>query len=140
MKHSNCKDGGRKEVNCWRSVLPNTPASNCSYHQHTGSIFSTYPQAAAPTKKSSQVYLSQMIVILAVVIAAVINLSRTQDNYKEMWIFLPCSTIGYILPNPKLRRTDNTPTVTNEKWCDNSTLYRFTPPMPSKIWGKCGHG
>ena len=45
-----------------------------------------------------------MFVILAVVIAEVINLSKTADNNNEMWLWLLCPTIGYVLPNPKLRR------------------------------------
>ena len=30
----------------------NTSANNISYHQQTGSLFSTYPQAATPTETS----------------------------------------------------------------------------------------
>ena len=60
-------------------------------------------------RKSAVVYLIQMfvIVILAVVIAEVINLSKTVDNNNEMWLSLLCPTIGYVLPNPKLRRAGN---------------------------------
>ena len=54
--------------------------------------------------KSAVVYITQMVVILGVVTAAVINLSLKQESNKEMWISLLCSTIGYILPNPKLRK------------------------------------
>ena len=66
-------------------------------------------------RKSAVVYLIQMFVILAVVLAADINLSKTDDNNKEMWLSLLCSTIGYVLPNPKLRRADNTQTVAGEQ-------------------------
>ena len=59
-------------------------------------------------RKSAVIYLSQMFIVLAVVIAAIINLSRTKYNNKEMWLSWLCPTIGYALPNLKLRRTDNT--------------------------------
>lgn len=56
--------------------------------------------------KTAVVYITQMIVRLGVVIAAVTNLSRTQVNNKEMWILFLLSTTGYKLPNPKLRKPE----------------------------------
>ena len=64
--------------------------------------------------KSAVVYITQMCVIMGVVIAAIINLSVNQENNKEMWISLLCSTIGYILPNPKLRKP-TTPSLLPEE-------------------------
>lgn len=63
--------------------------------------------------KSAAVYVTQMIIILVVVIAAIVNLSWKQDNNKEMWLSLLCSTIGYILPNPKLSKPSSRMTITN---------------------------
>ena len=68
--------------------------------------------------KSAAIFITQMVVILSVVIAAIINLSLRNEN-KEMWISLLCSTIGYVLPNPKLRKPTrnvsppSTPTLDN---------------------------
>ena len=55
--------------------------------------------------KSAVLFATQMIVVLAVVTAAIINLSVNLDSNRELWISLLCSTFGYILPNPKLRRS-----------------------------------
>ena len=60
--------------------------------------------------KSAVVYITQMLIILGVVIASIVNLSITNDN-KEMWISLLCSTIGYILPSPKLRKSSHSEDV-----------------------------
>ena len=80
--------------------------------------FCCRPKSAAMDKichKSAFVYVTQMMVNLGVVIEAVINLSKTQDNNKEMWIFILCSMIGYLLPNAKLKRTYNTQAETIEQ-------------------------
>lgn len=53
--------------------------------------------------KSVAVYITQMVVILGVVIAAIINLSYNTEN-REVWISLLASNLGYVLPNPKLNR------------------------------------
>ena len=66
-------------------------------------------------RKSAVVYLIQMFVILAVVIAEVINLSKTEDSNIEMWLSLLCSKIGYVLPIPKLRRAGNSQTGAGEQ-------------------------
>lgn len=53
--------------------------------------------------KSAALFVTQIIVILVVVISSIINLSRATTTNKEMWIALLASTIGIILPNPRLR-------------------------------------
>ena len=58
--------------------------------------------------RKSAVVLRQMFIILTVFIAAVNNPTKTKDNNEEIWISLLCSMIRNILPNPKMRRTDNT--------------------------------
>ena len=63
--------------------------------------------------KSIIVYITQMLVILGVVIASIVNLSRQQEN-KEMWISLLCSTIGYVLPAPKLNKITETKDVSEQ--------------------------
>lgn len=68
--------------------------------------------------KSATVFISQMIVVIGVVTAAIINLSISGTENREMWISLLCSTIGYILPAPKLRKPstkdENERTTLNE--------------------------
>ena len=46
MEENKSTDGGL--------FCANTRANNISFHQQTGSLFSTYPQRAAPTKSSDQ--------------------------------------------------------------------------------------
>ena len=69
-------------------------ASNAS---HRPSMFSrTCP-------KSMVVYCIQVVAIFIIILVAVCNLSlKTAD--KEMWITLLCSSMGYLLPNPNMKR------------------------------------
>ncbi len=64
--------------------------------------------------KSAIVFATQMVVVLTVVTAAIINLSLKNEN-KEMWISLLCSTIGYVMPAPKLRKLTTTETETSNE-------------------------
>ena len=48
------------------------------------------------------VFLCQMLVIFTVVATSVHNLSTTTEQ-SELWIALLSSSLGYILPNPRLR-------------------------------------
>ena len=53
-------------------------------------------------KKSLLVYITQVLAIFIIVIVAIVNLSTsTQD--KEMWLTLLCTSMGYLLPNPKVK-------------------------------------
>ena len=54
--------------------------------------------------KSAVVFITQMIVVLTVVIAAIVNLSLSGAENKEMWISLLSSSVGFVLPQPKLRK------------------------------------
>ncbi len=55
--------------------------------------------------KSATVYITQMIVAIAIVAAAIINLS-IKDTNTELWLSLLCSTIGYVMPSPSLKKHD----------------------------------
>lgn len=57
--------------------------------------------------KSATVFVTQMIVVIAVIAAAIVNLSISGSENREMWIALLSSTIGYILPAPKLKKPSN---------------------------------
>ena len=54
-------------------------------------------------EKSLVKYSGQMIIPAIVIIASVLNLSL---NWNEKGILLPllCSSLGYILPNPSIKR------------------------------------
>lgn len=51
------------------------------------------------------VFFGQMIVILCVVIASIYNLSVYRGGKQsELWTALLSSCLGYVLPNPRLKR------------------------------------
>ena len=53
--------------------------------------------------KAEIVYFCQMIIVYTIIITSVINLSL-QNGSSELWIALLSSNIGYVLPNPKLKK------------------------------------
>ena len=55
-----------------------------------------------PTKEV--VFFSQILVVFGVVVASIYNLSTEGCEQPEMWTALLSSCLGYILPNPKLKR------------------------------------
>lgn len=48
------------------------------------------------------VYISQIVVIFLVVIASIYNLS-TNVGDQQLWTALLSSSMGYLLPNPKIK-------------------------------------
>ena len=59
-----------------------------------------------PTAKEL-VFLVQLITILIVIIACIFNLSFNEQS-SNLWTVLLSSSIGYILPNPRLNNNNNT--------------------------------
>lgn len=53
------------------------------------------------TKADAVTYYTQVVVIIVVVIASLINLSIEQEP-STLWIMLLTSCVGYVLPNPRL--------------------------------------
>ena len=50
------------------------------------------------------VFCCQMSVIFIVVIASIYNLSANGNTKTELWTALLSSSLGYVLPSPRLRR------------------------------------
>lgn len=50
------------------------------------------------------VFCCQMTVIFIVVIASIYNLSSNGNEKTELWTALLSSSLGYVLPSPRLRR------------------------------------
>ena len=50
------------------------------------------------------VFCCQMTVIFIVVIASIYNLSANDNQKTELWTALLSSSLGYVLPSPRLRR------------------------------------
>ena len=54
--------------------------------------------------KEEIVFGSQMCVVLIVVVASIYNLSVGTGQQSELWTALLSSCLGYILPNPRLKK------------------------------------
>jgi hypothetical protein len=56
-----------------------------------------------PVSKSKIVFFAQIVIVYIVIITSLFNLTfRNGDN--QLWTALLSSSIGYILPAPKLRK------------------------------------
>ena len=53
--------------------------------------------------RAELIYFSQIILIYIVIITCILNLSL-QNNDSNLWTALLSSCLGYILPNPRLKR------------------------------------
>jgi hypothetical protein len=60
--------------------------------------------------KNQVVFFCQIFVVYCVIGAAIANLSLQQGD-KQLWTILLSSCIGYLLPNPSLKFTDNNNTT-----------------------------
>lgn len=70
-----------------------------------------------PHRKSHVVFIAQVLASTVVIIAAIYNLS-TSDHNTTLWTALLSANIGYLLPNPSIKKKG--------QWMDP----RF-PPTPS---------
>ena len=52
--------------------------------------------------KSETVFFSQIIIVYIVVIICIVNLSLDRGN-SNLWTALLSSSLGYLLPNPKIK-------------------------------------
>ena len=52
--------------------------------------------------RSELVYLCQVIIIYTIIIISLYHLSQQRDD-RELWTALLSSSIGYLLPNPKIK-------------------------------------
>ena len=73
-----------------------------------GSVKSNSPNASPVCSKSLVVYCCQVFVMVVVIVVSMCNLSFGGPD-KEMWITLLCSTLGYLLPNPSIKRMKKNP-------------------------------
>ena len=55
--------------------------------------------------KSEITYTLQVLLLYFVVISCIINLSINTDGKRDLWISLLASSLGYILPSPKIKKT-----------------------------------
>lgn len=50
-------------------------------------------------------YFSQLVILSSVIAVSLVQVSTKTDN-REFWISLLCSSIGVLVPNPKLSKKD----------------------------------
>jgi len=60
----------------------------------------------APKRIHIIAYLCQVVAIFAVIIACLINLSIGDDK-ASLWSSLLSGALGYLLPNPKIRKDES---------------------------------
>jgi len=56
--------------------------------------------------KSEVQYFIQMLLIFIIVITSLYNLTVGKSEEGKLWTSLLCSTLGYSLPNPRMRKND----------------------------------
>ena len=53
--------------------------------------------------KQEIIYMIQAVLVYVVCIASIVNLSRGAEHY-SLWISLLSSSVGYMMPNPTVKR------------------------------------
>lgn len=70
-------------------------------------------------------FWSQVIIIYIVVVTCIINLSIDNGN-SNLWTALLSSSLGYLLPNPKLKKLSGSDAV-DGRTAESDLLRRQTP-------------
>ena len=82
--------------------------SQCNIESGTESIASSkaapYTCCGNRVPKNQFTYVSQIIVIYAIIATSIVHLSLQSEN-RELWLILLSSSLGYILPSPGLKFT-----------------------------------
>jgi len=78
------------------SVASSTNSNN-NHHQWT------VPLTGKKMPKSELMFFVQVLLIYIVVLTSIVNLTINADNGK-LWTALLSSSLGYLLPNPSLRK------------------------------------
>ena len=66
----------------------------------------TIPLTGKKMPKSELMFFVQVFLIYIVVITSIVNLTINDENGK-LWTALLSSSLGYLLPNPSLRKSPN---------------------------------
>ena len=56
--------------------------------------------------RSEIVYLCQVLILFTVILTSIYNLSTGNGPNSNLWTSLLCSSLGYLLPNPTLNRSE----------------------------------
>ena len=49
------------------------------------------------------VFYAQILIIVIVVVASIVNLSLNSTNHTELWVAVLSTSLGAVLPSPKLK-------------------------------------
>ena len=55
--------------------------------------------------RSEIVFFAQILILYTVIVTSIYNLSRKDNEDKNLWTTLLSSSIGYLLPNPKIKKS-----------------------------------
>ncbi len=78
------------------------PEGSASTATHSASVEGCRSGINSRKRFPITVYLCQIVLIYVVVITSLANLSFEHGDIK-LWITLLCSSLGYLLPNPKVK-------------------------------------
>jgi hypothetical protein len=67
-------------------------------------------------------YLCQVLVVYIVITASIYNLSVGHDQDKVLWTALLSSCLGYILPNPSLKKVTLPSKQESSPWIQKASL------------------
>ena len=76
------------------------PNSSISLNSERGEVWNVF---GYHIPKLEVVYISQVVILYIVIITCLINLS-IQSDQTELWCSLLSASIGYLLPNPSIKR------------------------------------
>ena len=62
-----------------------------------------WPLCGQVYPKHEIVFFAQIILLYVVIITSLYNLTRAGEN-RELWITLLSSSVGYLLPNPQIKK------------------------------------
>lgn len=56
--------------------------------------------------RSEIVYFCQVLILFTVIVTSIYNLTAGDGKDSNLWTSLLCSSLGYLLPNPSLNRSN----------------------------------
>ena len=78
--------------------------NNNNHHEEDGRSSTHWPVFGIKFPKSEVVFFAQVILIYAVVITSLTNISMGSKS--ELWPHLLIGTLGYLLPNPSIKSSN----------------------------------
>lgn len=67
------------------------------------------------------VFYAQILIIVIVVVASIVNLSLNSTQHTELWVAVLSTSLGAVLPSPKLKHTKRS--KSQESLSNSETLF-----------------